>query len=115
MNIKVGTDIVSINRIENSINRFGNKFLERFLTQNEIKRVKSIESIAGLWAAKEAIAKALETGIGKELNFKDIEILKKNNNVPYFRLKNNKFNIINSSISISHDKGFAIAVAIVIL
>jgi len=113
MGIKVGTDIVNISRIKNSIDKFGEKFLERFLTQNEIKRVKKIESIAGLWAAKEAISKALGCGIGKELSFMDIEILKDSKGAPYFALKNSNFTVIDSSLSISHDKDFAIAVVII--
>ena len=115
MGINVGTDIVSIERIKNSYYKFGDKFLDRFLNKEEKEALKKIESIAGYWAAKEAIAKALKCGIGKELEFKDIQIKKDNNNAPYFSIKNKKFTIIDSSLSISHDSGFAIAVAVVIL
>ena len=115
MGIKIGTDIVSIKRIEASYEKFGKKFLDRFLNENEQKIANKIETIAGFWAAKEAISKALETGIGKELGFLDIEILKKSNNVPYFLIKDKNFNIIDSSISISHDNNFAIAVAVIVI
>jgi len=114
MKIEVGTDIVSIDRVEQSIQKFEKKFLDRFLNQKEQQLATKIESIAGFWAAKEAIAKALGCGIGKELSFLDIEIKKDSKNKPYFHLLNKKFNIIDSSISISHDKGFAIATAILI-
>jgi len=113
MSIKVGTDIVNINRIKDSIDKFGNKFLERFLTKEEISRVKKLESIAGLWAAKEAIAKALGCGIGKELAFKNIVIKKDAKGAPYFIINSSNFKIIDSSLSISHDTDFAIAVVIV--
>jgi len=113
MGIKVGTDIVSINRIKESVEQFGDKFLKRFLTENEIQRAKKIESIAGLWAAKEAISKAFGCGIGKELSFQDIEIYKDSKGAPYFIIKNSSFNVIDSSLSISHDKDFAIAVVII--
>ncbi len=76
MSIKVGTDIVSIKRVDKSINRFGERFLKRFLLQTEIESTFKIETIAGYWASKEAIAKALGCGIGKELSFLDIEIKK---------------------------------------
>lgn len=115
MAIKIGTDIVSINRVEESIEKFGNKFLERFLNTEEIEAAKKVESIAGYWAAKEAVAKALGCGIGKELAFRDIVIKKNINKAPYFELESNKFNIIDSSLSISHDGGFAIAVVIIVV
>ncbi len=113
MNLKVGTDIVSIDRIKNSIDKFGDKFLYRFLNKEEIDSLKKVESIAGYWAAKEAIAKALGCGIGKELKFKDITIKKDIKGAPFFTLKNKNFDIFSSSVSISHDNGFAIAVVIV--
>ncbi len=115
MGIKVGTDIISIKRIQKLLDKFGNRFLERYLSKNEQLLVKKTETAAGFWAAKEAIAKALGCGIGKEIGFLDIEIKKDDNNAPYFNLKSKKFNIIDSSLSISHDSGFAIAVAVIII
>ena len=112
----IGVDLVKISRIEKMVERFGDKALKRFLNESEIKEAKKIESIAGYWAAKEAISKALKTGIGKELGFKDIIIYKESSGAPNFRLhpdKKKKFNIRSSSLSISHDGGFAIAVAAV--
>lgn len=113
--IKVGTDIVEIKRVKAALNKFDNRFLERFLNPSEIQLASKLETIAGFWAAKEAIAKAIGTGIGKELNFKDITIYKNHNNSPYFKLNTKNFSIIDSSISIAHEKEFAIAVAIVII
>jgi len=115
MKIEVGTDIVNINRVEESLDKFGDKFLNRFLNNNEKQIANKNETIAGFWAAKEAISKALGCGIGRNLSFLDIEIKKTNNNKPYFKLLKDNFNIISSSISISHDSGFAIATAIIIL
>jgi len=115
MRIEVGTDIISINRIKKLIDKFGDKFIDRFLDEDEKKLAKKIESIAGFWAAKEAISKAIGTGIGKELSFLDIKIEKNVNNKPYFKIYKKNFNIISSSISISHDSGFAIATAFVVI
>ena len=115
MAIKVGTDIVSIDRIKKSIDKFGNKFLDRFLSKEEQQLSNRVESYAGYWAAKEAISKALGVGIGSELSFLDIKIKKTDKNSPYFELKTSKFCIIDSSLSISHDGGFAIATVIIIL
>jgi len=111
--MQIGTDIVLIERIEKSIEKFGDKFKERFLTEEEIQSTKKIESIAGLWAAKEAISKALKCGISKNLSFHDIVITKDSHGAPHFILSRNAqklHNIIESSLSISHDGGFAIAV-----
>ena len=109
--IKIGTDIIQISRIKHSIDKFGIKFLEKYLTDNEIKLINKVETAAGFWAAKEAVSKALECGIGKDLAFKDIYIFKTKKGAPHFRL-NKKINldIISSSLSISHDGDFAIAV-----
>jgi holo-[acyl-carrier protein] synthase len=113
--MRIGTDIVNIKRIEKSIEKFGDKFKERFLNPEEIKRAKKIESIAGLWAAKEAISKALGCGICADLTFHDIHIAKNSQGAPYFTLTasaQKTHNITDTSLSISHDSGFAIAVVI---
>ncbi len=111
--MQIGTDIIQISRIERSLEKFGDRFKEKYLTSSEIARTKKIESLAGLWAAKEAIAKALGCGIGGELAFHDIEISKDPKGAPYFTLTpeaKQKHPIKKSSLSISHDGGFAIAV-----
>ena len=112
----IGIDIVSIARVEKFIEKFGDKALKRFLSEDEIKIAIKTETIAGFWAAKEAISKALKTGIGSEVGFLDIKIYKDKRNAPHFELSNRvkeKFNIKETSLSISHDGGFAIAVAVI--
>ena len=112
--IKIGIDIVEISRINNMIEKFGKRALNRFLTQNEQKYLTSPSSFAGYWAAKEAFSKALGVGIGKECSFLDIEILKDKNNKPYFSPKTfKKFNLKQADLSISHDGNFAIAAVII--
>lgn len=112
--IKIGTDIVAIDRVDKALKKFGDRYKDRFLTQNEQKLSSKVESIAGYWASKEAISKALGCGIGNELRFDDIEIYKDSKNAPHFRLKErSKFKIKQSSLSISHDGGFAIAVVVI--
>jgi holo-[acyl-carrier protein] synthase len=111
--MKIGTDIILIQRIENSLEKFGDKFKTKFLNQNEIELAKKLESIAGFWAAKEAIAKALGCGIGAELAFHDIIIAKDHRGAPNFVLTQGaqkRHKIKDASLSISHDGGFAIAV-----
>ena len=114
--MKIGTDIVQISRIERSLEKFGDHFKEKYLTSSEIERTKKTESLAGLWAAKEAIAKALGCGIGSNLSFLDITISKDSRGAPSFTLSvqaQAKHNIKESSLSISHDGGFAIAVVVI--
>lgn len=110
----IGIDIVSIERIAKFKERFGDKALTKFLDKDEILLVKSIETLAGFYAAKEAIAKALGLGICKECGFFDIKLYKDTKNAPYFTLSPHlieTFAISDVSLSISHDAGFAIAVA----
>ena len=112
----IGIDIVAIDRIERFMERFGERGLRRFLSEEEIRTAKNSASIAGLWAAKEAISKALGCGIGKELGFHDIIIRKSDKGAPYFLLSEEakkRFPLTKSALSISHDGGFAIAVAVI--
>jgi holo-[acyl-carrier protein] synthase len=110
----IGIDIVEIKRIEKLLNKFGTKGLNRFMCNEEIEIFKKTESIAGIWAAKEAFSKAIGTGIGSKCSFLDIQIKKNSNNKPYFSPSTlEKFNIKKADLSISHDGGFAIAAVIV--
>jgi len=114
--MKVGTDIIQINRIEKLIDRYGDTFKQRYLTKEEIAAAKKVETLAGYWAAKEAIAKAFGCGIGTQLAFHDILIAKDSRGAPYFTLSDEAcktYTVRSASVSISHDGGFAIAVAAV--
>jgi holo-[acyl-carrier protein] synthase len=111
----IGIDIVNISRIERMIEKFENKALEKFLSKDEIKLIKSPSTVAGFWAAKEAGSKAIGTGIGKNCSFKDIKISKSKSGQPLIKYKKylrKKFKIKNSHLSITHDGGFAIAVVV---
>lgn len=112
----IGVDIVVISRVEKMIEKFGDKALQRFLSDDEIKLAKNSTSAAGYWAAKEAASKALGTGIGEECSFLDIKLSKTPKGAPKIDFSQkliDKFNIKDSSLSISHDGGFAIAVVAV--
>lgn len=110
----IGIDTVKIDRIKKFQERFGNKALEKFLHVDEIELAKSSQTIAGFWAAKEAVSKALGLGISKGCSFFDIKIHKDSKNAPYFTLSKHlidKFNITDTALSITHDGDYAIAVA----
>ena len=74
-----GVDLVEIERVARSIERYGNRFLERVYTPAEIaycqrKRRNAAESFAARFAAKEAAAKALGTGIGFGVTWRELEV-----------------------------------------
>ena len=111
----IGIDITVISRIQRMIDRFGNKALNKFLSPKEINMVSSTSSYAGFWAAKEAASKAIGTGIGKHCSFHDIKIKKLKSGQPTIKYKKRlrkKFNIMSSSLSITHDGDYAIAVVV---
>ena len=112
----IGIDIVSIERITRFKERFGDKALTKFLTPDEILLVKSDATLAGFFAAKEAISKALGCGISQACGFFDIKLYKDTLGAPYFSLSHHiieKYKITDTSLSITHDNGFAIAVAVI--
>jgi len=115
--MKIGTDITVVSRIEKSLEKFGDRFLSKFLNEEEKQLSQKAESVAGYWAAKEAISKALGCGIGAELSFLDIIIYKDEKKAPHFKLSakaQELHKITNSSLSIAHDGGFAIAMVVII-
>jgi len=113
----IGTDIIQIDRIKKIDNKYNINFKKKFLSTNEIKLVKRVETLAGFWAAKEAISKALGCGIGSELTFHDIRLTKNEKGAPSFVLSDRAqkiHHVSTSSLSISHDGGFAIAVVAIV-
>lgn len=124
MNIlDIGIDIVEIERVEKALQR-NKRFLDKLFTKEEIDYFKSkglkTETIAGNFSAKEAISKALGTGI-RNFNFKDIEILRDKKGKPIVKTYNNlreiciDYNVLEIKVSISHSKNYAVANAIVIV
>jgi holo-[acyl-carrier protein] synthase len=109
----IGIDIIKTSRMERLIERFGEKALLRFLKPEEIALVKNHKTASGFWAAKEACSKALGVGIGAECSFYDITIAKTPKGAPLLYLSSTlmqKFRIKNTSVSITHDGEYAIAV-----
>lgn len=119
MIIGIGTDIIEIYRIEKVINRTSS-FIERSFTENEIEyfKLRGLKSnvIAGNFAAKEAVSKALGMGF-RGFGLQDIEILRDDLGKPIVRLSNKLYTVLgkrdfNIHISISHSKENAIAYAV---
>jgi holo-[acyl-carrier protein] synthase len=109
----IGVDLVVMSRMEKLIDRFGDKALKRFLSSDEILLAKNYKTASGFWAVKEACSKALGTGIGAECSFFDIKIYKTEKGAPKIALSKKiveNFSIKESSVSITHDGAYAIAV-----
>lgn len=111
----VGIDIIDIKRIKNIIEKYGDKFFERILTESEIKYCKSFSKphlhFAGRFASKEAYSKSIGTGISKDFGWKDIEILNDERGKPYIRhMVENKYSGLLFNVSISHTDEYACAV-----
>jgi holo-[acyl-carrier protein] synthase len=109
----IGIDLIKSSRMKRLIERFGERGLRKFLSQDEIALVKSHKTAAGFWAIKEAFSKALGTGIGKDCSFHDIEIYKTSLGAPKLALSKKivqRFNLIQTAISITHDGEYAIGV-----
>ncbi len=120
MKIKCGTDIIEVSRIKESIEKLGDKFLNKIYTKKEIeycfsKNNMKYQHFAARFAAKEAIFKAISSLLKNkyEITWKDVEVLNDENGRPYVHFLNNNYNIEQIDISISHLKEYAIATCIV--
>ena len=93
----IGTDIVNIKRMQKTL-RINNNFKKRIFSKNEIiyceKKKNPSSFYAKRFAAKEALSKALGTGIRKGINFKDIEIINNNYGKPTIKLKGSTANFL---------------------
>ena len=116
----IGTDIVSVERIKNSLKN--KKFIGRIFNEKEILKCKknknSVNCYAKRFAAKEAFSKALGTGISNGINFNEIVVLNKKSGKPYIsiigqtkKILKKKFKRQKSkiSLSLSDEKKYAVA------
>ena len=122
MQVKTGTDIIEVERIKESIEKLGDKFLNRVFTENEIKycedkKITKYEHYAARFAAKEAIFKAISPLLDNKfsIDWTDIEILNDDQGRPYAVLSKENFKNINIDISLSHIKEYALATAVAVL
>lgn len=101
----VGIDVVEVARIEEAM--ANPRFLRRILTSSEIREGLNAQSLAGRWAAKEAVAKA----VGTHLGWQDVEIANDESGAPSTRILTGTF-AGQIHLSISHERGIAAAVAV---
>ena len=120
----IGMDIVETKRIADSVERFGDRFLHRVFLEGEIAYAKTMKKphihLAARFAAKEAISKAFGTGIGHELGWRDMEIVREPSGQPKVRLHGraeiyaHTRGVLEIHVSLSHTADHAAATAVIV-
>ena len=106
--IKVGIDLVQISRFEKKFQENKKYFEEKVFLPEELSDTR-FSHLAGIFAAKEAVIKALEIGIGR---WKEIAVSHKDSGKPFLSKLPEEFKNLKSDLSISHDGDYAIALAV---
>lgn len=119
----IGVDLVENARIQHSLDRFGERFLQRVFTAGEIEYSQSMKyparHLAARFAAKEAVSKAFGTGIGKAMGWKDIDVRRKPSGEPFVVLEGGAKNLAKERgvtavwITLSHTENHAMAMIVV--
>ncbi len=121
----IGVDIVETVRIERSIEKFGDRFLRRVFTEDEIAYCQSMKfparHFAARFAAKESVSKAFGTGMGRSMGWKDLEVRRHPHGEPYAVLHGGAAELaadrggVTVWISLSHADHYAVAQAVLTL
>jgi holo-[acyl-carrier protein] synthase len=122
MVVGIGTDLIEITRIAKSIDRFGERFLRRVFTPREIAycqtKKNAAESFAARFAAKEAGAKALGTGISHGIGWLELEVAREPSGKPRLELTGRaaewaaKLGVGKTALSLTHNRDVALAVVV---
>ena len=114
---ELGIDIIRVDRIRKTLERFGSRFSRRVLTPGEQRYVRDRpETLAGRWAAKEAVSKVLGLGV-RGIGWRDIEIERLPTGQPAVRLhgraarRAEQLGMDRIALSISHESDYAVAIA----
>jgi holo-[acyl-carrier protein] synthase len=123
MVLGLGTDLIEIERVQASMDRFGERFLDRVFTEGEIaycmRKKQSAESFAARFAAKEAGAKALGTGISRGVSWKEIEVRREIGQRPTLHFSGRAQELADAigvrrvQLSLSHSRKLAMAMALI--
>ena len=116
--LRTGIDLIEIDRVGEVVRRHGDRYLDRVYTAAELAQARgNAQSLAGRFAAKEAVAKALGTGIGA-VAWREIEILRGPQREPRLHLHGKAARLAGElglqewSLSISHSQTDAVAIAV---
>lgn len=120
MILRTGVDLIEIQRIKDSVARNGERFLERVYTEQELALCgEDMASLAGRFAAKEAVAKALGCGIG-DVRWQEIEVLRDEKRAPVLQFHGEAQKLVDElgletwSLSLSHTKTHAVAFVVAV-
>jgi len=119
MIVGTGIDLVEIERIQHSMDRYGSRFLDRVYTAGEqeycLRKRRSAESFAARFAAKEAGAKALGTGISRGVTWKEIEVVRERSGRPSLKFHGRagemaeRLGVRNAALTLTHSNDTAMA------
>src|ERR1041384_3953754 len=122
MILGVGIDIIEVARIQASHERFGERFLKRFMRPDEtaycLTHKNPAPFLAARFAAKEAVSKAFGTGIGSQLGWQDIEVGRKESGEPFVILHDKGLALFTTRrarqfhLTLSHTQNYATAMAV---
>src|SRR5271170_6180840 len=122
MVLGLGTDLIETRRVQESIDRFGVRFVERIFTAGEIayctRKKNAAESFAARFAAKEAGAKALGTGISRGVSWKEFEVKRETGGKPTLHLSGRAAELAEAmgvrrlQLSLTHSRELAMAVVV---
>lgn len=120
--IAIGTDILEIKRIDEVLSRLGDRFVRRILTEQEQAEYRDSGQPARLlakrFAAKEAIAKALGTGIGRGVSWQDIQVEHNDSGAPLVRLSGGALEVVQRrggsrvELSLADEQDYVVAFAV---
>ena len=121
MVIGIGIDIIEISRIKESIDKYGERFLEKIFTVKEIEycegKANKYQHYAARFSAKEAVAKALSTGWNNDFSWQNIEVFNEPTGMPYVKLTGKLREFLSDDkelkISMSHSRDYVTCVAII--
>jgi len=122
MIVGTGIDVVEIERIQQAIDRYGQRFLNRVFSPDEqaycLRKRNAAESLAARFAAKEAAAKALGTGISRGVSWLEIEVVRELSGRPTLRFHGRaakvarRLDAVRTSLSLTHTGRLAVACAV---
>ncbi|MFN3871043.1 MAG: holo-ACP synthase [Aquificaceae bacterium] len=114
----IGIDIVKNQRIKEAVEKFGERFLKRIYTEEELRYCKNqhafYECLSARWACKEAVLKAFYQAYGVVLKFSEIEVLGDRGRPARVRVLKKGFEDCKILVSLSHEREFSVAVAYVL-
>ncbi|SHK51791.1 holo-ACP synthase [Thermocrinis minervae] len=115
--MSLGIDIVKNDRIRKAVEKYGERFLKRIYTQEELAYCSQsqnfYECLSARWACKEAVIKAVYQKTGLLLRFSEIEVLGNRGKPATVRLLREELKSLKLLVSISHEREYSVAVAII--